>query len=179
MKRKMNRKAILAVALIVLLLTVAVGTTVAYLVDWTDSITNTFTATELPNEVVENFEGNTKKDVKIKNNGNISAYIRAKVVVTWQDANGKVLKDVPVQGTDYTISYSDGKWSLKGDGFWYYSEPVAGGASTDNLFTDCKPLKKAPVEGYTLHVEVLAQSIQAEPSSVVKTEWGFVPGSSN
>lgn len=172
----MKRKAILAVTLIVLLLSVAVGTTLAYLFDQTDSITNTFTPTNLPNEVVEGFEGNTKTYAEIKNNGNIAAYIRAKVVVTWQDAEGNVLKDVPKEETDYSITYCNGKWSEK-DGFWYYSEPVKAGESTDELFKNCKPLKSAPSEGYTLHVEVLAQSIQAEPSSAVKDAWGFVPGS--
>lgn len=174
----MKRKAILAVTLIVLLLSVAVGTTLAYLMDQTDSITNTFTPTNLPNEVVEGFEGNTKTYAKIVNNGNISAYIRAKVVVTWQDAEGNVLKDVPTEGKDYSIQYNSTKWSKK-DGFWYYSEPVKASESTDDLFTECKPLQSAPSEGYTLHVEVLAQSIQADPPNVVTDEWGFTPESND
>ena len=47
------------------------------------------------------------------------------------------------------------------------------------LITECKPLKAAPVAGYTLHVEILAQSIQAEPDAAVKEAWGVTVTNTN
>lgn len=170
----MNRKNkfMLAAVLLALLLTVAVSGTLAYLTDLTDAVENVFTPTKVPPTVTEDpFDGETKKNVAVSNGGNIDAYIRAAVVFTWQNAEGKVLAQTPVKDTDYFISYGNGNWTLSSDGFWYYTQPVAGNSSTTNLIDECKPLKAAPMDGYALNVEILAQSIQAEPRSVVTSVW--------
>lgn len=168
---KNMKKTLLIVAALAVLLAVAVGFTVAFLVDTDGPVVNTFVPSQVPSEVVENFEGKVKSNVKIKNNGNIDAYIRAAVVFTWQNADGDVYPVTPSVGTDYQINWKKTNWFEKG-GYYYYKKKVAPGATTEELFTDCKPLKAAPADGYTLHVEILGSAIQAEPDYVVERVWG-------
>lgn len=175
--KNIKKSLVLLTAMIVLLCAV-VGGTVAYLVTATDPVTNTFTPTSASTTIEEKFENNVKNDVTIKNNGDVDVYIRAAVVITWQDSSGKVLGQVPVAGTDYTITWSMVDWiGPKSDGYYYYKKPVSKNESTGVLFTDCKPKKAAPVDGYTLHVEIISEAIQAEPTTAVQEAWGFVPGS--
>lgn len=171
MKRN-NKKIILLAVSLLLVMFAAIGGTVAYLIDSTGEVKNTFVPASVPPEVVENIEGNVKKDVAIKNTGNVDAYIRVKVVVTWKNEAGDVYKEAPKAGTDYTWTIPvDAAWKEL-NGFWYYTKPVAAGESTANLFTDCKPLEGKAPEGYSLSVDIHAQSVQAEPADVVEKTWG-------
>lgn len=168
---KSMKKTLLIVAAVAALLAVAVGSTIAFLVDNDGPIVNTFKPSKVPSEVVEDFKGNVKKEVKIKNKGNIDAYIRAAVVFTWQNDKGEVYPETPVEGTDYSITWTKDDWFEGSDGFYYYKNKVAPSGTTKVLFTDCKPLEAAPADGYTLHVEIIGSAIQAEPDSAVKSAW--------
>lgn len=177
MKLNKNKKSIAMLVSLIALLVVFVGSTIAYLFMQTDSITNTFTPTSTEITIVENNEGKVKKDVTIQNTGKIKAYIRATVVVTWKDDSGNVYGKAPVENTDYTVEWmpkdSDGNtdWVKGSDGFYYYTQPVESGASTGVLLTACKPVEGKAPEGYDLSVEILAQAIQAEPTSAVTDAW--------
>lgn len=176
----MKKKTILMLAAMALLLTVTVGSTIAYLWTSTPAVINTFTPASSGTDITEDFKDNVKNNVKIKNTGDVKSYIRAAVVITWQNADGEVLGEVPVKDTDYSITWTRAGWTdLHSDGFYYYNTAVEPNASTGVLFTDCKPLKAAPKEGYTLHVEIIAQSIQAEPISAVTEAWGWTPPTQN
>jgi len=170
-------KSILMLTTMALLLVFAISGTIAYLMADTEPVVNTFTPASMGTEVVENFEGSVKNNVAVKNTGNIDAYIRAAVVITWQNEAGQVYAMKPVEGTDYAISWTKDGWTEEKDGFYYHKTPVEPGASTGFLFTECKPLQAAPLEGYTLHVEIIGQSIQAAPTSVVESVWGVTVGS--
>lgn len=164
-----NRSFVVLASVLVLAIGL-VGTTLAWITTNTESITNTFTPTEVTTTIVEEFENNVKNNVTVKNTGNIDAYIRAMVVVTWQDDAGNVYPGTPAAGTDYQIAIpSDNKWVLNG-GYYYYTEKVAAGASTGNLLTNCKPLTDK--KGYHLVVEILSDAIQAEPKTAVEEAWG-------
>lgn len=177
--KRMNSKAVVLLITIAVLLTVTVGGTVAYLAASTPSVTNVFT----PGSVVPGIEEDTtteegvKQDVTIKNNGTVDAYIRAKIVVTWQNAAGNVYPTMPVKDTDYTIDYGTEKgWTLENDGFYYYNSKVGSGLSTNNLIDSCSPSTPSTApDGYTLHVEILAQAIQADgwPSTVNSAKAAF------
>ena len=170
--KRINKKVILLAVSLLLILSAAIGGTVAYLIDQTGSITNTFTPANVTPHINEEFNGSVKKDVKITNTGDIPAYIRVKVVVTWKDEHGNVYGAAPKAGTDYNWTMlENSKWFLK-DGFYYYSEPVAAEGTTDVLFTDCKPLAGRAPEGYNLSVDIHAQAIQAEPANAVTEAWG-------
>lgn len=172
------RKSTILLVSMFLILGIAVSSTVAYLVTQTTKVTNTFTPSVVTTEVVEEGENsNTKTNVKIKNTGDTTAYIRAAVAITWQDENGNILGQIPEAGTDYRITWSTDGWEKSLDGFYYYKSPVRSVVESSNdcytnvLITECKPLKAAPVAGYYLAVEIISSGIQSNPTSVVTTEW--------
>ena len=170
--KRINKKVILLAVSLVLILSAAIGGTVAYLIDQTGSITNTFTPAKVTPEVKENFGNNVKEDVQIKNKGDIPAYIRVKVVVTWKDALGNIYNTAPVLDKDYTWTIpANNDWAQSG-GFYYYTEPVPAGGSTSILLTDCQPVAGKAPEGYSLSVDIHAQAIQAEPTTAVTSAWG-------
>lgn len=169
-----NRSFVVLASVLVLIIGL-VGTTLAWITTGTAPITNIFTPTKVTTTIVEKLENNVKKDVQVKNTGDIDAYIRAMVVVTWQDEGGNVYPATPVAGTNYQITIpSDNKWVANG-GYYYYTQKVAPGASTGILLTDCKPVEEKTPEGYHLVVEILSDAIQAEPDSAVVEAWGVNP----
>lgn len=175
LKQNWGKSVALLVSL-VLLVGVAVGGTLAYLVTNTDPIENQFTPSKVTTTVEEKLDGNVKKNVKIKNTGDTEAWIRAAVVITWQDANGNVYGSVqPVAGTDkdYTITYDLSNGWVKGDdGFYYWTKPVAPNDLTGELITKCEPKSPSTApEGYALTVEIIGSGIQSKPASVFNDNW--------
>ena len=75
-----------------------------------------------------------KKDVTVTNNNEFDVYVRAKVIVSWQDANGNTLAVTPLEGTDYTVEYGT-DWTKKADGYYYYNKPLGDGQSTTDLLS--------------------------------------------
>lgn len=142
----------LTLVLVVLILTVTVGGTVAYLVDQTNAVTNTFTTAQVSCAVLNG--GDT---LSVKNTSNIPAYLRAIYTVNWMDISGNVSGIRPVYGTDYTVKIAGG-WTESG-GIWYYdgSVPVDG----VKAFVTVTATGTAR-DGYTLTTEVVAEAIQAE-----------------
>lgn len=178
--KRMNSKAVVLLITIAVLLTVTVGGTVAYLAASTPAVTNVFTPGSVPPHIIEELEDEVKQNVTVKNNGTVDAYIRAMIVVTWQDKDGNVYPAMPEAGEDkdYTIELNIGtdetQWT-KADGFYYYNDRVTAGASTEKLIITCSPVAGQAPDGYTLHVEIMAQAIQADgwPSSVTNAQTAF------
>jgi len=168
-----KRSGILLAAVIVLLAG-AVGGTWAFLVAQSEPVQNNFTYAHVSCTIDEKFDGTTKSDVKIQNTGDISAYIRARIVVTWKDASGNV-SAVPVKNTDYTIAFNENEkdWTQQGD-YWYCKTAVDAGEKTPVLITKCEKKGNAPKD-YDLSVEILADAIQSEPANAVKEAWGYNP----
>lgn len=160
--KRMKKKSLLLVAGIVLMLTIAIGGTIAYIVTNTTPVVNTFTPGEVPITIHETFDGETKSYVYVTNDGNVPAYIRAKIIVTWKNAQGEV-SGTPVQSSDYSINWGNG-WSYNNaDGFYYYNSEVGAPGSTTNLIKSCTKSSTAnPPDGYDLSVEIIAESIQAD-----------------
>lgn len=166
-----KRSGILLAAVIVLLAG-AVGGTWAFLVAQSESVQNNFTYAHVRCTIDEKFENGVKSNVKIQNTGDIPAYIRARIVVTWKDAKGKV-SAVPVKNTDYTIAFNETDWTQQGD-YWYCKTAVDAGGETPVLITKCEKKGNAPKD-YDLSVEILADAIQSEPASAVTEAWGNTP----
>lgn len=169
-----KKKSILVLVSLVLLLCFGAGGTLAFLIHQPDPITNEFQPTEVTTTVEEKTENGVKSEVKIKNTGTTEAYIRAAVVITWQDENGNVYGQLPVAGEDkdYTISYDlKNGWSLKSDGFYYWKAEVEPGEVTGTLITSCAPVAGKAPEGYNLCVEIIASGIQSKPAHVVQETW--------
>lgn len=165
----------------VLIVTVGVGSTLAYLMDNSTAVTNTFTPTKVSCVVDEDFDGIAKTNVKIKNTsdtGDVPAYIRAAVVVTWKDAiNGNVYGQKPLQDTDYSINLSlnttqnEDVWIQGADGFYYFTSPVPVDGFTNILIHSCEPVADKAPSGYHLSVEIVAEAIQAKPTEAVTSSW--------
>lgn len=163
---KRNKKFLLGAVLVVLLLTFAVGGTLAYLVTQTDSVVNTFTPANVDTEIDETFVNNVKSSIKVENKGNIPVYVRVALVGNWCDSNGNVVE--PWNGS-VTINSSD--WIEGNDGYYYYTRPLAASATTSNLLRS-SITASAREDGAHLVITVLQQSIQAEPTTAVQNAWG-------
>lgn len=178
-KRVMKTKQPVALVALLLLLCCAVAGTLAYLVDSTDPVTNTFTPASVSTEVNEDFDGITKSNVTIKNTGDIDAYIRVAVVVNWADKDGNVYGGaVPTdkgdkKDYDLTLKANNG-WIKGADGYYYYIHPVAPKESTTAIFEDITQLTDDPAEGYGLQITILADGIQSEPGTTVVSVWKSV-----
>lgn len=115
-------------------------------------------------------QGSIKSDVKVKNTGNIAAFIRVRLVSHWTDADGNAVglpSELP------QIDFDAVKW-LKGENnTYYYITPVAPGELSGIL---CEPIilaEKTTADGETVYMvlTVLPEAIQAEPPSAASDAW--------
>jgi len=165
---KARKTATLLVA-IVLLLGVAVGTTVAYLIDRTTPIENKFEYAKTDVTVEEDLTGTEKSNVRVTNNSNIPVYIRATYVLNWVDKDGNIVTSVPT-GYGYDLTENMNANWINGPGGYYYKYPVQPNESTEGSLLYCKVRYPADPE-YTLNVEILATAIQSEPKDAVEAAW--------
>ena len=185
-KRALRRwpKWLPAAAAVALIATLAVGGTLAWLSAYTQPVKNTFVMGTVPPQVTESFNQKVKEDVAVTNTGNIPAYIRVALVFTWQEGEGENAKVVgtPVNpAEDLKIVWGDGTgtaevpgngWIKIGD-YYYYTQPVAAGTTTPNLI-DKAEVKTA--NGYRMNLQVIADSIQANPAGAVESQWPVMVG---
>lgn len=174
MKRIFNgsggRKTALILSLC-LIFALAVGTTFALLKASTAPVKNTFTAAKSEIKIDEDVTGGQKKSIAVINTGTAVSYVRVKLVMNWVSEDGKTISAEPV-GITPVINKAD--WFLGTDGIYYYKMPVAANDGvTANLLKDPITQQNAP-EGCHLEVTVLAESIQAVPSTAVEGAWKVV-----
>ena len=172
-KRARKKKNALLLSILVIVIALVSAVTIAFIVTHTDKKENSFKAGSVATDVVEKFENNVKKDVSIKNTGNTSGYIRAQIVVSWALDSGNVYASSPVEGSDYTITYTaDSSWKQGADGFWYYTKPVDAGDNTDDLIEKAEKVEGANApDGYNLSIDIIASSVQATPTGAVTSSW--------
>ena len=169
-----NRTAVLLVA-IILLISTAVGATVAFLTTKTEPVKNTFEYAKVSCEVTESFDMHARRCVQVRNTGTIDAYIRATYVVNWVDAQGNIVAFDP-EGYSYSLTENpDSKWTKIGD-YYYYLTPVAPNDSTLGSLLTCTATYPDNPE-YTLSVEILAEAIQSTPENAVTDAWGVTVSS--
>lgn len=115
---------------LLLLLTFAIGGTLAYLVTDTAPVENTFTPGSVSCQVEENadennrvnFNGTEKKNINVRNTGSADSYIRVKLLSYRVNADGKT-----IGGEAPLILPPLGEgWVRYGD-HYYYTKPVAPG----------------------------------------------------
>lgn len=155
-KRKIVRNVILSLLCLTLLLGVyAVPKTMAYLTDTGGTKVNKFTVGNVVVDVVEEFDApssmtvgtNTfRKKVQLRNNGTVSAYLRANLLFS----SGDVEKISKVSGdngnTWWTLSdfrnHLPNGWVYVStgvlSGYYYYTQPVAPGSQTPSLITNVR-----------------------------------------
>lgn len=167
MKKKRN----LIIISSIILVATTIATTIAF-ISKDNTIDNDFLLGTVSTAVDETFTNNVKEDVSIENTGNVDAYIRAFILISYKDANGVILTDTPAANTDYSMTMSNStNWLYSStDGFYYYKLPVAPNNNTDILIDECRELQSH--NGKILSVDIITQSIQATPSSAVTEAWG-------
>lgn len=160
-----GKKAVVFLALTVALSLAVVGTTIAYIIDYTESLKNTFTP---PVVNIDDVSGNT-----IENTSDVDVYIRAAIVVNWVGSEG-TLSETPVENTDYTLDLGN-NWVKGSDGFYYYTLKVAPG-TTPITVLDQVTAPTITNGGYALTVQVISSAIQATPTEAVIGAWTSVSG---
>lgn len=169
-RRKPSRAAgtkTMSLLLALVLLTGAVTGTLAWLFTKTDNVTNTFVTASVPNTPVEEFDGKTKTSIVIKNEGNIDAYVRVKLVTYRVNDNGD-----HIGGTATIPSFTLGTdWFKEGD-YYYYAKPVAPDATSSNLLgTSIELQNYTDADGGKQVIEVISESIQSVTTSTVESVW--------
>lgn len=183
--KKNVKKSILLLASLALVMIAVVGLTIAFLKDNTGPVKNTFTPSEVPIKIVEDFDGTAKSNVKIENEKTdkaVNAYIRAMVVINWveeqPDGTYKVLPEMP-EGCTQTVVDKFAAWkTFNNDGFYYWPAIVAPGETTGILIDSAT--FTTPDEKYSLQIDIIAQAIQAEGKSSsgltpMEEAWGVKP----
>lgn len=174
---KKYKKPAVLLASFLLILSVAAGTTLSFLIDGTSRVENTFQPASVEVQITENFDHQTKSDITITNNGNIPVYIRATLVMYWIDSNGVIVEP---KDCTYSTPVISNKWIPVGD-IYYYSQPVAAGGVVRLLESGTAITAHISPENadYKFVVEVLTEAIQAEPSAAVADAWKDVSVDSN
>ena len=140
-----SKKPLTLFVALVLLLTLAVGGSLAWLVS-NDDVTNTMEPGNVPITINETVSNNTKSSVTVTNNGNIQAFIRVAIIANAVDEKGNVTVG---EKPNFAVSTA---WTEIG-GYYYYNgivEPKGG--KTADLFT-------GPVT-FNGEINILAESIQ-------------------
>lgn len=172
-KRRSKKTGTLLFSL-VLLLTMMIGGTLAYLTMKTDPIQNVFTPSHVACTVTESFDGTTKSNVNVRNDSDINAYIRVKLVTYRVNAD-----DQHIGGTAYLPTFTLGAGWVKHGEYYYYTQPVAPGAyPSTNLTNSITLTSYNDADGGKQVIEVMAEAIQSVPATAVQNSWGvtITPG---
>lgn len=154
---------------VVLILALAIGGTIAWMSTKTDSVVNTFNPSQVTCRVEEEFNGETKTNVNVMNTGDISAFIRVKLVSYRTNEAGQ-----HIGGVAKAPSFDFGAgWVRYGD-YYYYTKPVAPGATPAANLAEAIELVKdyADADGGHQSIDVIAEAIQAGPEAAVQAAWG-------
>ena len=172
-KRRSKKTGTLLFSL-VLLLTMMVGGTLAYLTIQTNPVVNQFTPSHVSCTVTESFDGTTKSNVNVKNDSDINAYIRVKLVTYRVNA-----ADQHIGGTATIPPFTPGTGWVEHGGYYYYTLPVAPGEkpASDLIGTTGIILAGSypDADGGKQVIEVMAEAIQSVPASAVESAWGVNP----
>lgn len=147
---------------IILILVMAIGGTVAFLVTHTDQIVNTFQPTDVSCEINEKFndDNTVKTSAVVENTGKIPAYIRVAVVANTVDAEGNI-----TDAADVRDKLASSGWT-EVNGYYYYNGVVQPKETTADI------LGADGIDLTGIQVTILASAIQAEPDSAVAQAWG-------
>ena len=154
---------------LLVLVTLTIGGTLAYLTTETGPVENKFTPSYVDCEVTESFDGTTKSNVNVTNTGDTEAYIRVKLVTYRVNDEGQ-----HIGGTAEIPGFNPGtNWVKHGD-YYYYTLPVAPGEEPTAGLIDSITLTDsyADADGGKQVIEVMAEAIQSGPANAVGNSWG-------
>ena len=163
-----------------------VGATLALLFSKGNTVTNIFNPGKVDVEVVEEISGNTKTSITLKNTGNTPAFLRMAITsyytgtYTLDGTHTEIIGSMSAP-ISFDLNTAAG-WVKYGD-YYYYTKPVAAGASTADLinttgitldyFVESSRRQGQDVQvTYKQVVEVFAEAIQSAPAKAVQDAWG-------
>lgn len=175
--KKLSGKAGALLISLLLIFTVTVSGTVAFLVTQIDGLTNTFTPSHVSCTVTERFDGTTKSNVNVTNTSDIDAYIRVKLVSYRVNGDNQ-----HIGGEAVVPQFTPGADWVKQGEYYYYTKPVAPDEKPATDLIDSINLVGSynDADGGKQVIEVMAEAIQAEgvaadgTKAVVKA-WGINP----
>ena len=174
-KPKRSVKPFLIAFCVCILACAAVSGSLAWLISTPEPVVNTFTPGAVTIQVDETFNGTTKSDVRIKNTGDVPAYIRVALVPAWVDDEGNIAAKPASLKLDCDITWGDNFnqfWFEGTDGFYYCKTFINPGKSTPILIKSCT-VKDGEHE-YDFELQVIASAVQSLPTSTVGEVWPVV-----
>lgn len=141
-----RKKPMTLLVALILVLALAAGGSVAWLVATTGNVENSMEPGKVPVDIEEKINGTVKESIVIKNLGNIDAYVRVAVVANRVDEDGNI-----VAGAAPVLNLNADKWQQLSDGYYYYKGVVAPGKATESL---------GSISFDDAEVNILAESIQ-------------------
>ena len=168
--KKKRTKAILLLLLLLLSLA-AVAVTIAYMFHDSNVLKNFFLPAKVNCAVEETFNKETgiKSSVAVRNTGNITAFLRVRLVSYWVDGDGNIMgkpSEMP------TVSYDTDKWIKGSDDTYYCKTPVLRGELSPELLTASVQLKYPPESAYYQVLEIIPEAIQEDPAAAIEEAWG-------
>lgn len=166
-RKKPDKKALFLLVSLALLLSLAIGGTLAYLKAETPAVKNTFAVGQGGAEIIEEISGTEKSSVIVKNTGSVPSYVRVAVIVNNVDDKGNVLSS-----QTEAINYNSKNWQYL-NGCYYYKGIVPPNGSTENLLNGTLDFNNKTVD-------IMAQTIQSAGKfeqngaevSAAKLSWG-------
>lgn len=182
-KPKRSIKPFLIAFCVCILACAAVSGSLAWLISTPEQVVNSFTPGVVTIQVDETFNGTTKQNVRIKNTGNVPAYIRVALVPAWVDDEGNIAaKPASLEQLDNDCNIAWGKdgngyendWFIGSDGFYYCKTVIEPDESTPILIKSCTV--KGEGHEYDFELQIIASAVQSLPTSTVGEVWPVVVG---
>lgn len=171
-----GKPATLLVSLLLIFGVVACGT-ISYIFVSSVLLNNSLKVVSVSSAVVETFNGTTKSNAKIKNMGDIDAWIRVAIVPTWEVYENNLYKAVNESAnlSDLNISINTSNWFEK-NGFYYCKTKIAPNESTPVLINSAsvKTSSVGYLAGYQMNLQILCEAIQAAPDATAAEAWPAV-----
>lgn len=158
-----NRKTIIAILAVALVLLTSIGVTVAYFSDYETAMgeltLHLSGETEITEEVTD-----TQKDVRIANTGEFG--------------DASVVVRVMILGPDgMTVTIKDNHWHKNGD-YYYYDKVLAPGEETGSIIADIKNIPvTADMEAFDIIVNHESAIAAYDENNIVKKPdaWDYIP----
>ena len=177
----MNKKRLISLIVVLALVAALIPTVYAYMIHKSQTVANNFIPGKVTCDIEEKMVDSIKTEIKVKNTGNVDAYIRVRLVFRWEDSKGyPVARNMVPE----TVNCNDGWLKDEDEYTYYYIYRVAPGESTPNLlkvpFTmdAVKELVGGVNYYYYPVMEVLAEAIQADgkigDKPAVTDAWGVI-----
>lgn len=180
----MNKKRLISLIVVLALVAALIPAVYAYMIHKSQTVANNFIPGKVTCDIDEKMVDSIKTEIKVKNTGNVDAYIRVRLVFHWEDSKGyPVARNMVPE----TVNCNDGWLEDEDEYTYYYIDRVAPGESTPNLlevpFTmdAVKELVSGVNYYYYPVMEVLAEAIQADGKDgdkpAVTDAWGVTVNS--